>query len=575
MRILPAYCLVWIGSFSLLSGCGVLSNDEDVGLAQDDIVGGAIVDGIRTGVVGAVGRLLFPGGGFGCSGTLVERPDRVLFASHCVCGRPTAGWTFVLPTNSGAATFTGNAVVQPEFDCDDTATKGNDLAILRLDTPVPSSVATPASVYLGERFGDFENTFGLSVGFGAFSDDAPSVDCDVQPPNSQFDGLRRQFNPFIFTHFDPCDTLIDGSCINARHWASRVGNPRAGEGDSGGPLIGTRNGQQLVIGSLNGERCPDPFVSGPNLTVWSMTRGPATGGPAAQIGVNASFLARELLPLTHDTASILRNAAVYGVFEAKINDRASVVNAGSVIVATPFGNSSSTLHVGVDAKVERLFGGGLVELRDRVFATGVTTSLLRASSTARTGPVTTDTVIRIPDILSDLRIREPTLPSSRRPNYISRPDVSPSVSPGEYQSITIDGPAFFSPGVYIADQIIFNSGANVLFDASTGPIYIIARLTLIMRGRVDSSPLRPGTPLGFQPLAADVVIAYAGQFGSTAHIETPIGATILAPHAKVIIDTVTDLPGLVGAVLASQVEVHQGKQVKFAPFRHSFAPVLQ
>jgi hypothetical protein len=120
---------------------------------------------------------------------------------------------------------------------------------------------------------------------------------------------------------------------------------------------------------------------------------------------------------------------------------------------------------------------------------------------------------------------------------------------------------FLSSGVFKFKSLTTEPGAIVSFITPNEPTYVVVNGSLIWRGTASGN-------------AADTSnILWA--VGGDATINHPFWGTILAPNGKVDVNTDTTFPAVVGAILARQIEVHQGRQIRHHPFTNSWSPVLQ
>ncbi|MBE3640490.1 trypsin-like serine peptidase [Mangrovicoccus algicola] len=111
-----------------------------------------VLDAVQQAQLGAIGRLAASPGGAHCTATLIA-PDLVLTAAHCLSA-PAKGW--VAPAyrvqfrpgyreGHSPAVLSGAALVLGQ-DYERTAMLSEDLALLRLKTPVPQDLIQPIPV---------------------------------------------------------------------------------------------------------------------------------------------------------------------------------------------------------------------------------------------------------------------------------------------------------------------------------------------------------------------------------------------------------------------------------------------
>lgn len=600
MRGIVSLALMGLIAMASCSSGDWQQDEQEPGETQARIIGGTAVHGPRPDVLGSVGRICSSRSC--CTGTLAERPDKVLFAAHCVCSGGS-NWEFQLPgrldlpaseigldatciTNpidpndpGNARCFSGTAVAHPDFDCSERMkSAGSDLAVVTLATPVPASLATPARVYLGQNWRDFDGGLGMASGFGNFSQDDAFCGDPTPPAATEFvrrawancddhGGLLRTCEPgfIVREEFDPCGGLIEGPCVHRPFWYTQYGSPtRTGKGDSGGPLIMRRGGADWVVGALFGKKCTEPLAANSTIQqVWAMTSDPERPGIAA-LGYNRVWLANALdLPQTLSGAQVLTEAAVFGSRGVKLNDRASVINDGghgSIVVAT---DRNSLVEIRPEAETRDIYGGGAVTVLDRANVAGIVwaSRYSQAASATVSGSVHTDTVIRIPDVLDGVTLKQV---STGTTDLKFEPPSTPGVNvyspgPGHYRDVSIkrDTRLYLAPGVYVFRDFIADTGSSMQFATGPNPTYVVVTRVFMWRGRVV------GDGYGF-------LGARTGGF-----INGFFQGTVVAPGARITVDTPGDEPAMFGSIFAQDVEIHQGKQIKHVPFTASWTPALQ
>ncbi|KAJ1801740.1 hypothetical protein LPJ59_000031 [Coemansia sp. RSA 2399] len=167
--------------------------------------------------------------GSSCTGSLIG-PNVVLTAGHCVYTEAGAmylttqmsiAFTHTRPTS--LSDFNGPAVkeiiVNPDFN---RATLSNDIALIILESNVPSSLATPAKIYTGSVN---TSTSLIAAGFGITNPtDSSSVPTDLMEVNLV--SGTTAYCQSIWSSFNPAKLI----CTNG------AGGKDTCSGDSGGPL---------------------------------------------------------------------------------------------------------------------------------------------------------------------------------------------------------------------------------------------------------------------------------------------------------------------------------------------------
>ncbi|KAJ2216106.1 hypothetical protein EV179_001566 [Coemansia sp. RSA 487] len=192
------------------------------------IAGGVIADKDDFEFIAFVyGQVL--GTGSSCTGSLIG-PNVVLTAGHCVytssgsmymTSQMNVAFTHTKPTTM--SDFTGPAVkeiiVNPNFN---RSTLSNDLALIILESDIPSDIATPVKIYTGAITTSTPLT---AAGFGITN---PSDSSSVSPNLMKVDLVAGTTNycKSIWSSFDPSKLI----CTNGAAGKDTC------SGDSGGPL---------------------------------------------------------------------------------------------------------------------------------------------------------------------------------------------------------------------------------------------------------------------------------------------------------------------------------------------------
>jgi len=249
-----------LGTVVSLTGCADATSPDGLGPDEDDEfntsehqIEGGQQDTSHTAVVGLLidrGR----GGGI-CTGTLVT-PNLVLTARHCiaemssdrmVCGRSDFTGTFA--PDGIYATTDGTDITQRRPD-DVYRTEelhvpkpdgvcGNDIALVELRRPIPSSAATPRAPRL-KRAASYGETY-TAIGYGVTGDGTGS-------------GTRRRL--------EGVDVVCVGSNCRSRHLSDKefAGDGGVCQGDSGGGAYGS-SGKVFGIASRADRDCDRSFYT--------------------------------------------------------------------------------------------------------------------------------------------------------------------------------------------------------------------------------------------------------------------------------------------------------------------------
>lgn len=183
-----------------------------------------------------------PNGARTCSGTLINS-EWILTAAHCFDGVAEPNAVALL---GGAFGFASEVVIHPDWQ-EGGFTTGNDLALVRLSTPITAVEA--ASLYMGSNE---LGSLGTGVGYGragtGFTGDLSGTIGTKRAGTNDIDALGsdRGFNPSILlTDFDNPLNESDSTYGSAIPTDLEY---QVAPGDSGGSLFIMENGQYYLAG---------------------------------------------------------------------------------------------------------------------------------------------------------------------------------------------------------------------------------------------------------------------------------------------------------------------------------------
>jgi hypothetical protein len=491
-----------------------------------------------------------------CSSVLVA-PTKVLTGGHCVCpGLLPANVTFPQAPSTVFGVVAWH--VHPAYPCpeqpdrlgDDSAV---DLAVLELDRPVPSSIATPENVFL-----DNMDHWMLNVGTRLTG---PGLAVGGGDPQGVWTRRFGAVNPAFGN--DPCGLGVEGWCTDRNLWQDslQTGANIIG-GDSGGPLYLNDGlaGGRVVVGITMGRRPPDPscfFCSGRD--VWATP----SGTPA-----HADWLADRIdFPFTRTIFNSMGFAAIRAKTTVRVNDRARVIvpsgnpaNGGGII-------AGGYVRIGVDAFAGgEVLAKGIIDLSDRALVAGMAQSssnVAVSNGATALGGVRPFRHVR----LDDFNLNEATYTAGTQP--IEVPNGQQSLAfPGSSKGhvvVRARGKLTVFPGLHVWKSLLVEPDATleVLSEVPGAPprrtwIYVMdPGGSVTLRGAVNAIA---GRFMMGVPNATSVILGASWR------------GTLVAPSASVVADMVTGAK-LVGSFFSSSFELHQGRHLDHVPFEGRWVPV--
>jgi hypothetical protein len=215
-----------------------------------------------------------------------------------------------------------------------------------------------------------------------------------------------------------------------------------------------------------------------------------------------------------------RGAAVFGGHAVTIDDGAIFSSAGPSGAADLVNAGLGQTNIGSTANVLNVISRGQVTLRDRARVTGSIrssqASVTRQNNTVVTGAITTRAALTLPD-LSACTATFPPLGGS----VFIAPDHIQSLVAGAYGDVSVQSRSSLklTAGTYFMASLTLEPQSKVVLDASAGPIFLVVKNSLTIRGLfVDGNGK-----------ATDASLFYFGT--QRVNVEVPFQGSIVAPAA--------------------------------------------